>query len=345
MGRSSFVIKMAASVRQAWMAFFLLSFPACVSTVVADDLADCMSSMASKQSDATTIGDLRLLCQKKIHEGDFDAASDDVAVASRRFRQDSQHVLEPYTLMAHKPNYILLGAYNSQGYNPDLFRDQYSSDAIELDDVEAQFQISVKAPLFVNVFDSFDVYAAYTNRSFWQYYNSSISSPFRETNHEPEVWAQFPSNRKIFGLNNSVNIFGIVHQSNGQGGVLSRSWNRVYTNFIFEYENFAFGLKPWYRLPESRDEDDNPDIDDYLGHAEFAAAYKRNNHVFSAMFRNNIESKFERGAVQLSWSFPLWEYPYIKGYIQYFSGYGESMIDYDHYVNRVGAGFILTDFL
>ena len=37
---------------------------------------------------------------------------------------------------------------------------------------KSQFQISIKAPLAVNIFDTFDVYVAYTNRSFWQLYNS-----------------------------------------------------------------------------------------------------------------------------------------------------------------------------
>jgi phospholipase A1 len=63
------------------------------------------------------------------------------------------------------------------------------------------------------------------------------------------------------------------------------------------------------------------------------------------MSRNNLQSGFESGAVELSWSFPLWNYPYLKGYVQYFSGYGESLIDYDQYVNRIGIGVSLTDWL
>jgi phospholipase A1 len=51
------------------------------------------------------------------------------------------------------------------------------------------------------------------------------------------------------------------------------------------------------------------------------------------------------GAQKLSWSFPILHYPYLKGYVQYFSGYGESLIDYDHYVNRIGIGVALTDWL
>jgi phospholipase A1 len=246
--------------------------------------------------------------------------------------------------MAHKPNYMLIAAYNAYGYSADLFQEQFNDPSIQADDTEAQFQLSVKVPLAVNLFDTVDLYAAYTNRSFWQLYNDN-SAPFRETNHEPEGWVQFNPKWEFFGFKNAANMFGIVHQSNGRGGVLSRSWNRLYANFIIERGNFALSFKPWYRLPEDDDEDDNPDITDYLGHYEIRGFYKWREHVFSAMSRNNLESGFSNGAVELGWSFPLGNYPYLKGYLQYFTGYGESLIDYNQYVNRIGIGVSVTDWL
>jgi len=61
------------------------------------------------------------------------------------------------------------------------------------------------------------------------------------------------------------------------------------------------------------------------------------------MSRNNLESGFENGAVELGWIFSLWSYPYLKGYVHYFTGYGESLIDHDQYVSRIGIGVALTD--
>ena len=61
--------------------------------------------------------------------------------------------------------------------------------------------------------------------------------------------------------------------------------------------------------------------------------------------QNNLESGFSRGGLELSWSFPLWNWPYLRGYVQYYTGYGESLIDYDQYVNRLGIGFSLSDWL
>jgi phospholipase A1 len=311
----------------------------------ADELTRCMTERMRQAGDETTIGELRRYCQDNRRETGIGIEEGPVAVVSDRLREDKRNVLAPFTLMTHKPNYVLLAAYNSSRYDPEVFRRQYNDDSLELDDTEAQFQISIKTPLALNLFDTFDIYAAYTNRSFWQVYNKDSSSPFRETNHEPEVWAQFNPNWEFLGFRNTANTVGIVHQSNGNGGLLSRSWNRVFANLIIEKDNLALSLKPWFRIPEDEDNDDNPDITDYLGHYEVRGAYKWGKHVFSGMSRNNLESGFSKGAVEVSWSFPLGSYPYMQGYLQYFSGYGESLIDYDQYTNRIGIGLSLTDWL
>ena len=319
---------------------FVLSGP-----VAADDQLVCMTEMLQHSSESTTVGEIRARCAKQTEDQSPAETDSQPVVVRDRLKEDKENLLQPFTLMAHKPNYFLAAAYNSKGYDAQLFQEQYRDPSIEFDNTEAQFQISIKTPLWVGLFDKVDIYGAYTNRSFWQVYNSELSSPFRETDHEPEIWAQFTPTWEIFGFKNLANSVGFVHQSNGRGGVLSRSWNRVYANFVFAKGNFAIGFKPWIRFSEDASSDDNPDITDYLGHYELRAGYKWNEQVFSVMSRNNLESGFDRGAFEFGWSFPLWKYPYLKGYIQYFRGYGESLIDYNHRVNRIGIGISLTDWL
>ena len=70
-----------------------------------------------------------------------------------------------------------------------------------------------------------------------------------------------------------------------------------------------------------------------------------NRHVYSLMLRNQLESGFDEGAVEAGWSFPIFNYPFLNGYLQYFYGYGESLIDYDKKVNRIGLGISVTDWL
>jgi phospholipase A1/A2 len=335
----------------------LLLFLYLPQTIFASQLSDlqkCLLEVMETAADDTTMGEMRENCLKKIEgapktevdETTVSTADTEEGAIDRRLAVDKKHALAPYSLMSHKPNYILVASYNSSGINAEPFKEQFDDPDLEMQDVEAKFQLSVKMPLLVGLFkDRVDVFAAYTNRSFWQVYNTDNSAPFRETNHEPETWVQIRNDWGFWGFKNPVNAFGFVHQSNGRGGVLSRSWNRLYASFLFERKNLAIGIKPWYRISESDEDDDNPDITDYLGHGELRAAYKWHNHTFSMMLRNQLESGFDRGAVELGWSFPLWKYPYLKGYVQYFNGYGESLIDYDQRANSIGAGLLITDWL
>lgn len=316
--------------------------------VLADTMFDeCLQEKIITAPDSMSIGELRDICRSIAEAKErVEDVEDESAVVETRIAIDKDNILQPFTLMSHRQNYILFAAHNFQGYDVSEYERFSRVEHIDADDTEVQFQLSLKTPLGVNLFDSStSIWAAYTMRSFWQFYNSDVSSPFRETNHEPEVWVQYEPEWEFHGIKASALAMGLVHQSNGQAANLSRSWNRIYGSLIFEKDNLVFALKPWYRIPEDEGDDDNPDITDYLGHGEWHVAYKYDDHVFSLMGRNNIESGFSHGAVQAGWSFPLGAYPYLKGYIQYFSGYGESLIDYDHYVNRIGIGLLLTDLL
>jgi phospholipase A1 len=134
---------------------------------------------------------------------------------------------------------------------------------------------------------------------------------------------------------------GMNHQSNGQSEPLSRSWNRLVASFGFEKGDFSLLLKGWYRLPEKAADDDNPHMGHYLGYGEIWGHYVWKGHRLGIMLRNNVRFNHNRGAVQLEWSFPLIQW--VSGYLQYYNGYGESLLDYNASVNRIGIGFILKE--
>ena len=65
-----------------------------------------------------------------------------------------------------------------------------------------------------------------------------------------------------------------------------------------------------------------------MGHGDVLAVYRKGRNAYSLLLRNNFRTSDNRGALKLNWSFPL--YGRLKGYVQYFNGYGESLIDYNH---------------
>jgi len=263
-----------------------------------------------------------------------------------RLEVEKENVLKPFTIMPHKPNFMLLGTYNIENYDSTLYQEEFNDHSLVFEDIEAQFQLSLKVPIALNFFSGhMNIFGSYTNRSFWQVYNPEISSPFRETNHEPELWLQFNHKNSLLGFNHPLTIIGLSHQSNGRSGALSRSWNRLYASFIFDKGNLAASFKPWIRISEDLEEDDNPDIKEFMGHGEIRLIYKWEKNTFSMMLRNGFESNFSRAGYEFSWSFPFYKYGYFRGYLQGFSGYGESLIDYNNKVNRIALGVSITDFL
>ena len=256
---------------------------------------------------------------------------------------------KPFVITPHKANYLLPVTYQTRT-NSLPFEIKYPDEDFSIDNLEAKFQISFKFPIMYNVFgDNGHLFFAYTNQSYWQVYNEEASSPFRETNHEPEVFMLFNNDWKIAGFTNSFLGVGAVHQSNGQTNQLSCSWNRIYGSAIFDRGPFALGLRVWWRIPEDAKEDinsakgdDNPDIGSYMGNFELTGVYGLDEHRFTMLLRNNLRDN-NRGAVELTWSYPI--IGTLRVYTQYFNGYGESLIDYNHHNQRIGIGIALNDLL
>lgn len=245
-----------------------------------------------------------------------------------------------FKLLPHKTNYLLPVHYSSRiNKAPGSPAPGHAAQSeVPLSPMEAKFQLSFKIKAWENLFgDNGDLWFAYTQQSNWQLYNSGLSSPFRGTDYEPEVILSLRTNMDVFGWHWRMLNFGFVHQSNGRPLPLSRSWNRVYAQFGFERGPFTVLVRPWYRVPESASNDDNPDIRNYLGSGDLRLAYTNGGHVFSVLGR--YSGKGKRGGVQAEWAFPISKS--LKGYVQLTNGYGTSLIDYNHSQTTLGVGFLL----
>ena len=248
----------------------------------------------------------------------------DPSLVVRRICVEKDLRLKPFVLLPHKPNYILAS-----------WVDDLETQDEGYDDYETKFQFSFKMPLNRHHADSKWLwFFGYSQLSVWQMLNFDQSAPFRDTNYEPELMLYRLTNTDILGWKIRLINFGLFnHQSNGQVPPYSRSWNRSYIEFLMEQENFYIDFKVWHRWKEKGKNsendymgDDNPDIEKYVGHSELRLFYAGKRHNVNVTLRDTTYGE-GYGSIQVDWTFPVSDKEGLRFYIQYFEGYGETLID------------------
>jgi len=237
-----------------------------------------------------------------------------------------------FAIAFHRPTYILPWYYTGSPDNAVYSGNTPNNE--KLKNSEVKYQFSVKVPVWQHIFNhDSSLYLAYTQLSYWQLYNHN--SFFRESDYEPEI---FLSNelRKSFGKwrLDFFNI-GASHQSNGYGNALERSWNRLYVEATSSVGNWMISVKPWLILSTNNN---NNNIGQFMGYGQILVGYKYNKQLFSLMYYG-----IRKPSAMLSWSFPL--LPWVKGYVQVFSGYGQSLIEYNHHTTSAGIGIAFADWV
>ncbi len=256
-----------------------------------------------------------------------------------------RYISSDFGLYAYRPNYFLPFAYASAPYP--IWSETGATAGQEYEKkYETEFQISLKKLLSFDLFGLNEaIVAAYTQKVWWQLYSGS--APFRETNYEPEIFVTFPTSEYVDRHSGLKGVrFGFAHESNGRGGLQSRSWNRLYIGTLWQFGNLFASIRGWYRLPESAktsptdtEGDDNPDLTHYLGYGDVTLSYLAGKHQVSLLLRDNLHFRGgNRGAAMLDWSYPLPYAEHTFWYVKLFSGYGESLIDYNRYVSKAAFG-------
>ena len=235
-------------------------------------------------------------------------------------------------LLAYDQNY-LTETFSNRNYNyPEHMRRD-----------EVKFQISLALPVWRGILGENSVLAAsYTQRSWFQMTNTSQSSPFRETNYEPRVFLGWDTQYQLpFGWTLQDIETGFNHESNGRGkeNDKSRHWNRLYARASATKGNWIVELKPWWRIPESKKDDDNPDILKYRGYFDLSVGYRYNGH--QVKLKGHYHPRHNKGGIEASYSYPITEH--ISFYTQYYGGYGESLLDYNRSTQRIGIGIALNN--
>ncbi len=221
--------------------------------------------------------------------------------------------------------------------------------------IEAETQLSFQKSLTYDLFGWNEyINFAYTQHVWWKLYDES--GPFRETNYIPELFMLLPTSDYVDEQYNLKGIkFGYRHQSNGQEGYQSRSWNRLFLETIWQWDNLFLFVQGWYRIPEEKKGeafyngtnpndkgDDNPDITDYMGYGDINLKYFYGTSQINLMLRNNFKLNDNKGAIQVDWTTPFFNSNNTFWYGKFFSGYGESMIDYNKNISKLSLGFAFS---
>jgi phospholipase A1 len=190
---------------------------------------------------------------------------------------------------------------------------------------------------------------AFTQTSLWDL-GGADSSPFFDSSYKPELfylwenavleeWKnQSSTNRLQLDLQ-----AGARHESNGKSGADSRSINIVYfqpTLTLVRNSNLLLTFSPraWAYIV---DVDDNPDIARYRGYVGARAAFGWVQGVQLAA-ETRAGNDFGHGALQLDLTYPL-SYS-TKGnvnlylQVQYFTGWGESILHYRERQQQIRFG-------
>jgi phospholipase A1 len=262
-----------------------------------------------------------------------------------RWELSPESKLGTFNLRSFQPVYVMpvfaTSKQNNTPHSPNP--NNTAQDSEHLDNIEAKFQLSLKTKVWQGVFgDAGDVWVGYTQSSRWQVYNDKESRPFRESDYEPEAMLVFDTHYHALGWDSRLLGIGINHQSNGRSDPFSRSWNRIVADIGIEREGWTVMLRPWWRIPESRSDDNNPDINDYMGRGEMQVLHLWNSQEFGLTLRHSLRGgDANHGSARFSWSFPM--AGNLRGYLEAFSGYGESLIDYNHKATYLGFGVSLLD--
>ena len=213
----------------------------------------------------------------------------------------------------------------------------------------ARFQLSLKYrpfsptdPAHPEFMDNW--YVGYTQTSLWDLHSDSI--PFVDTTYNPSLfWAkdslwETPDKRWFVGLNT-----GFEHKSNGKDGDDSRSLNDLYIQPQFNYRfdgGSTLSFQPRFKYYVWTDRD--MDYRGALGYVDWKLRWAQDDGlILSGFYRQGTEGRY---ATQLEAAWPLQRtFLHMNGhlYVQYFRGYGETLLGYDQKADpqvRIGIALV-----
>jgi len=187
-----------------------------------------------------------------------------------------------------------------------------------------------------------DFYFGYTQRSLIDL--EAPSDPFLDTSFIPEfLYSQMELRNQPASILSRLGLeAGIQHESNGKSGNASRNINILYAKpyfFFGNVEKYHFTLAPkvWIYIGNLSE---NPDIADYNGYFDLELKFGEPDGL---ELRSNLRQGTKGGSVQIDFTYPFrfLTFGNFNGYfqVQYFSGYGETLLFYNQKDSQIRIGF------
>jgi phospholipase A1/A2 len=205
----------------------------------------------------------------------------------------------------------------------------------------SKIQLSFRTKIIKDI----PLYFAYTQLMFWALQQNS--KPFQDLTYNPELFYRLSISQ--FSLVKSVD-FGWMHDSNGKAGDTSRSYNSLYVrlNSEKEYDRWIVRTSLTGAYLHSFD-DTNRDIQNYIGPLTLKLSFiqlwdawiDRSEFSLQATPGGKFAQNLGKGGYQVSWQFRVGKINLVPSfYLQYYTGYAESLLNYNQYVHAFRAGVI-----
>lgn len=202
---------------------------------------------------------------------------------------------------------------------------------------DVKFQISFQQRLTKSVLPwNTYLYLFYTQKAMWNVFERSL--PFHDLNFNPGIGLS----RYIILKNQLVGkvTMMIEHESNGRDGTASRSWNKIsWAGEAYVSPNLMAHAKFWIPIIDGQY---NKDILNYMGisQAGFQAKSSDDKWVLDMTLvkRKGWNLNFNT-IVQLGYRINHNSNQFVM--LQYYNGYGESMLDYNQYHSRIRFGLLI----
>ena len=223
------------------------------------------------------------------------------------------------------------------------FKDTYFTVGLPLNEKpneynsDVKFQISFRQRLTKSILPFHShLFLSYTQKAMWNIFEESL--PFHDLNFNPGIGLQ-----KLFvhkGRAVGSAILMLEHESNGRDGTASRSWNKVSLAVEGYISPFLMAhAKYWIPIVDGQY---NRDILRYSGlyQAGFQAISHDNKWVLDMTLvkRKGWNLNFNT-IVQLGYRLNHNSNQFIM--LQYYNGYGETLLDYNQYHSRIRFGLLI----